>query len=181
MANSIIKPKAAITTNTLTRPDLNEIKTNFMGYVAQSTNNPPQVTTNNGNLIAHFSQTGTRGYQIFRPYNSMRLFVRGYNLNSDNAWRDWVEISINKTSAYNWYGTYPAGRVYDTNTTRITIPFSNPSNVSPTLGEVYVYDGTGAFTQLTNCSITIWNNVATTISLPFSSSHAGKLLRVSIE
>ena len=110
MANSIIKPKAAITTNTLTGPDLNEIKTNFMGYVAQSTNNPPQVTTNNGNLIANFSQTDTRGYQIFRPYNSMRLFTRAYNLNSDNAWGDWIEITQQYPKVYHGSGWLISGQ-----------------------------------------------------------------------
>ena len=122
MANSIIKPKATITTNTLTGPDLNEIKTNFMGYVAQSTNNPPQVTTNNGNLIANFAQNGSRGYQIFRPYNSMRLFVRAYNLNSDTNWRAWEEV-------YTTNSTNPIDDL-DLNAVDYAMPFTYVLNIT---------------------------------------------------
>ena len=91
-----------------------------------------------------------------------------------------IKKSITKTNSYNYYCVYPTGKTYGTDTTRVVIPFLNPDNISPTLGEVYVYDSNGNFNQITGCAITTWNNVATTISVPFNSSYAGRLMRIGI-
>lgn len=92
-----------------------------------------------------------------------------------------IQKPITKSSGYNYFGVYPTGKTYGTDTTRIVIPFFNPNNTSPTLGDVFVYDSDGNFTQITGCTITTWNNVATTISVPFNSSYSGRLLRVRID
>lgn len=72
---------------------LNNITYSCVKYVTGATNYP-SGTNSSGELICVFSESGSYGYQIYKPYNSTSVFMRNCNNGTFSSWRKLTDSYI---------------------------------------------------------------------------------------
>lgn len=79
-----------------------------------------------------------------------------------------------------YFTTYPNGKKYGGNNTQVSMSFFKKGGTL-SISELYVYDADGNFTDIkTGAIIQSQSNCQVSIEFPFNASHAGKLLKITI-
>ena len=108
--------------------------------------------------------------------------IDGSNIANPSTFRSAIgACASDKSLAISFFSSYPNGKEYGSNNTAITIPCFNPLNVSKSVGEAYVYDSSGNYTDIkstiTSCQASVNGFI---VRFTFNSNYVGKLLRLVI-
>ena len=108
--------------------------------------------------------------------------IDGSNIANPSTFRSAIgACASDKSLAISFFSSYPNGKEYGSNNTAVTIPCYNPLNTSKSVGEAYVYDSSGNYTDIkstiTSCQASVNGFI---VRFTFNSNHVGKLLRLVI-
>lgn len=67
--------------------DLNDLKSNYLGYTNNNSNTPPTASNGSGNLLVIAREEGTNVTQIFKAYNEYDVYIRYQQSGTWKAWR----------------------------------------------------------------------------------------------